>query len=216
MQGELERPELLSSLRLCPACQIAMARYTGPACIRCGFPTPERICHDCRDDPPPWSGVAWHGLYAGALREAILQLKFGRRLHLASLFGDLLYQAAACLPGPDLLAAVPQYPKSLRRRGFNQAHEIARRLATLSGFPLASDLLYRTRGGIPQERLGAKERKRNVAGAFRASAKAQNRTIWLVDDVLTTGSTCHAATQSLLEAGAARVFLVFVARTGLK
>lgn len=200
--------------RLCASCRIALSSYQGPRCRRCGIPS-QNICRQCASTPPPWPAVAYHGLYTGALREMILRLKFGNELHIARLLAEFVYEAARCLPRPEAIVPIPQAPQHLRNRGFNQAHEIGRYLAKLAGFRLDSNLLERTRQCRPQEGLSAEERKENLAGAFRASPDAAGKAIWLLDDVMTTGSTCASAACELLDAGASAVYPLFVARTPL-
>lgn len=212
---DLRNPDLSASLRLCPDCQESFYAYLGPTCRRCGLPTEKSYCKACKTDPPPWDHLAYYGLYQGPLRDIILRLKFDAEIHLARLLAEFLLEAIKCLPEPDLILAIPQFPKRLRKRGFNQAHEIGRYLAALTGFPLTSTALLRVRSGPAQENLSAQQRRVNMAGAFKAGPEIKGKSIWLLDDVLTTGSTCRAATEALFEAGARKVSLVFAARTPL-
>lgn len=202
---------------LCPACATRLAPYAGPRCPRCGLPpaAPEHgegVCGACLQNPPPWDGVAFHGLYRDALRLALLRLKFDGHLYLAPVLGALLLAASETLPRPDAVVAVPQHPDHLRQRGYNQAHELARALCARARLPLRTDLLRRTAPGPAQTSLRAGARQRNVRHSF-AARYAQGLRIWLVDDVMTTGSTLRAATLALRLDGAARVDIVFAART---
>lgn len=120
-----------------------------------------------------------------------------------------LKRPAVC-PG-QTFSRRPQHPAHLRRRGFNQAHELARAVRRLTDLPLRSDLLFRTLQGAPQAGLSAAERHRNVRRSFRASRMAEGLRIWLIDDVMTTGSTLAAAVSVLREAGAREVPRVFTA-----
>ena len=205
---------------LCPRCSALLAQYAGPRCPRCGIPPSDpqagnSICGACLQHPPPWSGAAFYGLYQGALRHTLLRLKFDGHLYLAPLLGNFLLESVACLPRPDVIVAVPQHPAHLRRRGYNQAHELARALHGLSGLPLSSRLLTRPVPGQEQAHLGAKDRRSNVRHSFAASPEARGLRVWIVDDVMTTGSTMNAAASALLASGATRVDAVFAARTPL-
>lgn len=109
---------------------------------------------------------------------------------------------------------MPLAPGRLRERGFNQALELARRLA-----PAKTDaaLLLRTRETPAQRGLSRAERMRNLQGAFaveplRADALAGRRVV-LVDDVMTTGASLFSAAQVLRHAGAAHVAGIVLART---
>lgn len=147
------------------------------------------ICGVCSRHAPPWQGIACYGLYEGALRELILRLKFGSQLYIARILAGFALDVTSCLPFPNAIVPVPQARWSLWKRGFNQANEIARRLAVLAGIRLEDNLLVRTRSGPPQEELDAEARKLNMHGAFRGSSAARGKIIWLLDDVLTTGAT---------------------------
>ena len=205
---------------LCTECRTLLAPYTGPQCPRCGIPPADPqagngICGACLQNPPPWSGAAFYGLYQDSLRHALLRLKFDAHLYLAPLLGGFLLESVACLPRPDVIVGVPQHPDHLRHRGYNQAHELARALHAFSGLPLSTEMLSRPVSGKEQARLGAKDRRSNVRHSFAAAPEAKGLRVWVVDDVMTTGSTMTAAANALLAAGAARVDAVFVARTPL-
>lgn len=203
---------------LCPVCQKAIMPYAGPRCKLCGAPprgATAKICASCRTSPPPWRDIGYSGLYTGLLRDILLRLKFDGEIHLARFLGETLLNASTGLAKPDLVTALPQHPAALRRRGFNQAHEIARAFCAASGFGLSTKILMRVREGKPQESLSAAQRKTNMRGAFQAEASVAGAHIWLIDDILTTGATCREAAQTLLDAGAHSVSLLFVARTPL-
>ncbi|SDF05661.1 ComF family protein [Desulfovibrio legallii] len=208
---------------LCPACRPLLGPYAGPRCPACGLPPPDfaqrtdlgGLCGRCLTEPPPWSGLAFYGLYTGELRHLLLRLKFDGHLYLAPLLAGLLLRAARHLPRPDALLAVPQHPAHLRRRGYNQAHELARALAASAGLPLRPVLLRRTAPGPAQSTLTAAQRRANVRHSFAAAAEAQGLRLWLLDDVMTTGSTLAAAVTALRAAGAAAVDVLAVARTPL-
>ncbi len=204
--------------QLCPSCAALLAPYTGPRCPRCGLPPSHPhegnvVCGACLQNPPPWSGVAFHGLYQNALRHTLLRLKFDSHLYLTSLLGGFMLDSIACLPCPDVITAVPQHPAHLRHRGYNQAHELAKSLHKHLKVPLTTQLLTRPIPGKEQARLGAMARRSNVQHSFSASPKAKGLRVWLVDDVMTTGSTMAAATKALLAGGVTRVDAVFIART---
>jgi len=120
--------------------------------------------------------------------------------------------ARAAGPRPDCVVPVPQHPGRLRARGFSPAREIAAAVARGAGAPLAARALRRTRDTPSQTGLARSARAHNVRGAFAATAGAPAR-VWLVDDVVTTGSTLAEAARALRRAGAREVVGVCVAWT---
>lgn len=211
------------STTICPECSLLLAPYTGQRCPECGFPftsfasadvnSRPAPCGSCLKERAPWHKLAYYGLYRSALRDLILRFKFGGELSLAPLLGAWLENIAACLPAPDAILGIPQHPAHLRRRGFNQAHELARVLHKATRIPLRPDLLVRKRESLPQASLNASQRAANVRGVFAPGAPVHGLRIWIIDDVMTTGSTLKEATRTLLEGGAAEVCVLAIART---
>lgn len=128
----------------------------------------------------------------------------------------LIQEAGRRVPGAraELVVPVPLHPARLRQRGFNPAAVLAKALSR--EFALACDpgALARIRDTPSQTRLARSERAQNVSDAFRARHRALPRRIWLVDDVVTTGSTLREAARALRRAGAAQIVAVCAARTG--
>lgn len=143
-----------------------------------------------------------------------MRLKYGRKVALARTMSRYMQPVVGELPADALLVPVPLHRIRLWNRGFNQSAIVARELSRRTGVPLALDALRRVRATPPLKGLNMRQRRRTVAGAFRAGAGAQlrGRTVVLVDDVLTTGSTANACARVLKRAGAARVELVSWAR----
>ena len=155
---------------------------------------------------------ALHGQYHGPLRQLILRFKHGGKPALAFLLAGMLADAASCLPLPDAVLGIPQHEDHLRRRGYNQAHELAVALGLLLSLPVRPGLLRRPADSPHQTGLTAAQRQRNAAGSFQA-ADVRGLHLWLVDDIITTGSTLRAACAELRRAGAARVDALALART---
>jgi ComF family protein len=126
----------------------------------------------------------------------------------------LVREAAARVPGPppDALVPVPLHAARVRARGFAPAAILARSLARALGRPLAG-ALRRTRDTPSQTGLDRAGRRRNVASAFAVARPLRGETVWLVDDVVTTGATLGEAARVLRAAGTGRVAAVCVART---
>jgi predicted amidophosphoribosyltransferase len=108
---------------------------------------------------------------------------------------------------------VPLHPLRLRQRGFNPAGLLAGALGRARGLAVDAAGLKRIRNTPSQTRLARDLRARNVAGVFRARRRPLPKRIWLVDDVVTTGSTLREAARTLRAAGARAVVAVCAART---
>ena len=109
---------------------------------------------------------------------------------------------------------VPLHPRRLRERGFNPAALLARCVAHERGGRFDAGLLERVRDTPSQTGLDRRARRANVRGAFRVRAGARPASVvWLVDDVVTTGSTLAEAARTLRRAGVREVVAICIART---
>ena len=135
----------------------------------------------------------------------------------APILADILYRAIAyhgvVLSRNALLIPIPLYKSRERVRGFNQAHLIARALGTRMGIPARDDILLKTRNTPAQMALRREERLTNLAGTFTVSntESVRNRTIILLDDIKTTGTTLEEAARTLRAAGAKKIWAITVA-----
>ncbi len=192
----------------------------GPVCDGCGAPfdfDPGARCAACLAKPRAFDAARAACLYDETSRNPILQLKHADRLDLAPLFARWLSRTAReLIEEADAIAPVPLHPLRLLRRRYNQAAEIARPLAAMTGTPYLPDALVRRRATATQGGKSGSGRKRNVAGAFEVPearrTQVEGLRILLIDDVLTTGATAEGCARALKAAGAARVDLAVVAR----
>jgi ComF family protein len=204
---------------VCRACASALPRVAA-ACPTCALPSPDgAVCGACLARPPPWSRAIAALVYAYPTDRLLQRLKYAGRLELADWAGEALAAAAATslatratAARPDRVVALPLAAPRQRDRGFNQAREIAVRVARRVGLRPAAPLV-RTAAAVPQAALAWKERARNVRGAFAVNGDVRGARIALVDDVMTTGATLSEASRTLLRAGAADVECWVVART---
>jgi ComF family protein len=159
------------------------------------------------------------------MREAIHALKYDRLHTIAHGLGGMLAEGIAQLAGEAptemLVVPVPLHRSKVAQRGFNQARSLAQEAI---GFlrkshpewrlKLAASTLMRLRATESQAGLTPRQRRQNLRGAFSVSDPAQvsARHILLIDDILTTGATARAAAQTLVEAGAASVWVATLAR----
>jgi ComF family protein len=205
-----------------------------PICGRCGGASlcGEALCRRCdralpRDagDAPPAPGLTAcvaAVAYEGEALRWIRRFKYpqpgisGLDPAAMSAVRSFIREAAARAPGPSpqLLVPVPLHPRRLRSRGFNPAALLASAVARDIGIPVDPTALIRVRDTESQTGLDRAARRRNVRGAFRARRRlSAPPRVWLVDDVVTTGSTLAEAARVLRRAGARAVTAVCAART---
>lgn len=199
---------------ICARCRDELP-WNHSACTRCGIPLAGAIiCGRCLNRPPPFDEALCAFRYDFPLDRLLVNLKFHARLGFARATGDLLadYVRAHRQIAPDALVPMPLHRERLRRRGFNQATEIARRLGKRLALPVLTGVCVRRRPTSAQSALSAAARQRNVRGAFAVAAPLPYRRLAIVDDVMTTGATATEAARALRAAGADTVVLWSVAR----
>lgn len=208
---------------ICSSCFAALPYHDRRGCRICGA-VPEAdepndfVCADCLESPPPFefSRSAIRHEFAG--RQLVLDLKFRRWTWLREDLVDLLEGAARAkldVSAVDVVVPVPLHRWRRFTRRFNQAALLAEGLAARIGRLCLPDALRRVRDTGHQSRLGAKARRDNVKGAFEACRPEclRGRTVLLIDDVSTTGSTLFECAAVLKKAGAARVWCLTVSRS---
>ena len=126
------------------------------------------VCGACLADPPPFDACVVGCDYAFPWDRLITDFKFHARVELAAALAQRLLAAieGAALPRPQWVLPVPLAPQRLAERGYNQAWELARRLARSLGCRADAQLLDRPLAGRHQAELGLAQRQQNLKGAF--------------------------------------------------
>lgn len=203
----------VSHAPFCKHCWSGIRKYTGPSCAVCGTPFSSEdavTCADCIRKPPSFSKASSFGIYEGILAEAINLYKFHGIRRLGGPLGALLHDFdATCI---DIVVPVPLSLTGLRNRGFNQSLLLAKSFSDKNNIPLIMDGLLKCRDTSPQIGLSAKDRAKNLRGAFKAPKRLDGMRVLLVDDVMTTGSTANECAEQLLAVGAASVSVLTLAR----
>ncbi|EGW38887.1 ComF family protein [Desulfosporosinus sp. OT] len=197
---------------ICPACTTEYLHPELGRCRGCGkLILSEKIhCLDCEAGKGPKhldQITAW-GHYAGGLKEFIQEIKFKahprRLMEIARPFSDW---AISQLPVVDGVVAVPMHASRMAERGFNQAEVISSVLHWQLGLPILCGV-ERIASTSSQVSLSRQERLHNLKGAFEVQQpeKIKGRSIWLVDDVTTTGATLEAVAETLRESGVQAIY----------
>lgn len=201
---------------VCASCWNGINFIRPPLCDRLGLPMPfdsggTIISARAAADPPLYDRARAVAHFSGVMRDMILVFKYADAHNARRLFGRWLTSAGAELIADcDIIAPVPMHPRRLFSRRYNQAAILAREIAKTSGHRYEPILINRIRHTESQAGLTSRDqRRRNLAGAFAASPRQQQRIagrkILLIDDVITTGTTLNACARVLRRAGAARI-----------
>lgn len=201
----------------CPGCWSSLQFLGDSGCKACGIPleaTEADLCGACIASPPRIARTRAAVAYDEVARGLAIRLKYGRKVALARTMARYMLPLLPDLCEAPLLVPVPLHRSRLWERGFNQSALIARELSRKSGIALDAGVLRRNRRTPPLKGLTLRQRRRTVAGAFTVTSgtRLDGRSIVLIDDVLTTGSTANACARALKGSGARRVELVTWAR----
>ena len=195
------------------SCVDSLPELKPPFCRVCAQPNAPATCHRCLESPPAFDGIRAPYEMEGTVKEAIHNMKYRGLKAAAPELAELLanYLEEHPMPG-DVLTPVPLHPRRLRSRGYNQSALLAKELSKKLGLDMNQSLLIRAKNNQPQVSASRDERRENVQGSFRCDGRADGRTVILVDDVATTGSTLSACAAVLKAAGASSVWCLVLAR----
>lgn len=197
----------------------------------CHIPFDEFFCNTCMrmfSSPPKKDSVPYVDFFTAFTaydrygKKLVAKLKNESDGYALSGAAYLIYKSLSKdlggkLSDIDVITYIPMRKKELQRRGYNQGKLIVKELSYLTDKPWRS-LLVKIRDNRPQKTLCAADRRENVRGVFRCkkSNTVEGRTVLLIDDVSTTGSTISEAARILKEAGAERVWVGVLAKTIFK
>ncbi|MBB3355081.1 ComF family protein [Rhizobium lentis] len=207
---------------LCAKCWSGIRFIERPYCEVLGIPFSHDLgvgilSAEAIANPPPFDRLRSAATHDHAIRDLVHGLKYRDRTDLAPMMAGWMLRASdGAVESCDALIPVPLHRTRMLARKFNQAAELARHMASLSGKPLLAATLIRVKRTSQQVGLGAKAREDNVRGAFAIAKGCENdvfgKRIVLVDDVYTTGATVAAASRTLRKAGAAEITVLTFAR----
>jgi len=212
------------ALNVCRGCRGDLP-WVLNACARCGDQLPTGCagseCGNCRIELGCIDAVSTALVYRYPVDRLVTQAKFRSRPECARALGELLgvYLRAASIRGslrrPELVVPVPLHRNRMIRRGFNQAEEIARPVATQLGLRSLMRGCRRAVDTIEQTSLDGDARRKNIRGAFEVSGDVDGACVAIVDDVVTTGSTVVELARTLRASGAAEVLVWAATRAAI-
>ena len=211
--------------------------FLSGSCALCDRPAPAALCSSCQRQVQQtqlpnslYQGqaglpvISW-GSYEGALKQSIARLKYDHRRDVAEFLGTELartWLAVSCLnPSPrhrsPVIVPIPLHADRQQQRGFNQAELLGQWFCRVTRLPLQGKLLQRIQLTEAQHSLNRQKRFQNLAQAFAVDPRQKKRithaSVWLLDDIFTTGATAMAAAQVLRRQGISVAGICTVART---
>lgn len=214
--GLCGRPVMDAETALCESCMNDVRIIPEPLCRQCGRPVVgldsagAGFCGNCLTHPPAYEKARYATEYTGELRKALIGFKFSARLQAGKPLGALLVQGFSRFfeaRGFDLIVPIPLHRRRLAARGYNQSVILAERLSRSIGVPVGRTCFRKVRDTPPQTSLSRAERLTNLRGSFQVARpeEIEGRSVLIVDDVATTGSTIAEAARTIRRAGASRV-----------
>jgi len=208
-------------ISFCQTCLQGVRLIQEPFCTTCGKPFGQaagesHLCGYCLKNR--WNFIQARAVvrYQAPITEAVKIFKYNGKMYGLETFAALTRQHYLNHPmqEPDLILPVPLHPKRLRKRGFNQALVLSRKLFPESKKRIDPHVLERHQWTRPQTGLSGAERRGNVKNVFRVKnpEKIKNKKILLVDDVFTTGATVNECARILLRSKASEVNVFTFAR----
>ena len=202
---------------ICPDCRERLQYVEEPACMRCGKPIAseqEEYCTDCRRRTFHYERGFAVFIYDDVMQRAVAEYKYCNKKEFAEFFATemaMVFRSRLKNLGAEGLVPVPIHAARKRYRGYNQTEVLCRKLSQRIGVPVL-DMLARNRNTAPQKELDASDRLRNLERAIVLNAEALQgrklpKTVLLVDDIYTTGSTAEACARILLRSGVDKVYI---------
>lgn len=206
---------------LCEKCHDNNPMLTMTLCKKCGQPlnsVEERYCFDCHRTRHYFNEGRALWVYEGHIKERIKDMKYSHKTYYGEVFGALMadYFKAHLNWQIDVVISVPIHRKKLIKRGFNQADLIAKHFAKKADLEYRPEVILRSKFSKPQKALTDIERKDNVMNAFAYGETIPkydiiDKSILIIDDIYTTGSTVDGIAKVLKAVGAREIYCLTVA-----
>ncbi len=198
----------------CPNCLKNVVFNNGKTCKLCGVAIhgAEDYCSHCAFEKTFYDRCFSPFCYGGCVQRAILNMKFGNIATNAQLLARYLAQCAKSNKIQfDVVTYVPMTANAEKQRGYNQAQLLAQSFCDILKIDEPVALLKKVKDTQRQEKLGKKERKENLVGAFSATTDLHGKVVLVIDDIKTTGSTLNECAKALKKKGATQVICLTVA-----
>ena len=209
--------EIFDGGDFCTKCQTRLTFNNEFTCPVCGRRTEaEGICTECKQQPPQFDKGVSAFVYEDGARDLILKFKKDRAF-LKEYLARQMYEKCSAFTDADAICFIPMTAKAYRNRGYNQAELLAEELSKLLSLPLLKNAIQKVKQSSSQKTLTRVERSKNLQGCFKADREVvKDKTLIVVDDVLTTGATADAVCKELKKRGAKKLYFATVASVEYK
>lgn len=205
---------------ICFNCERKIKKIVPPVCTKCSKPInydkTSELCKECSGDERYFEASKSLYAYEGVIKNAIYNYKYYNKPYFYKFFGNLIidYINEENYSDYDYILSVPLHRSKLLHRGYNQSELLAKYIANDLSVPYI-DALKRTKRTEKQSEHSKEERRKNLKDAFLvkiSSDKIINRSVLLVDDIYTTGSTVNECARALIYYGVNKVYVITIAR----
>lgn len=206
---------------LCTTCWQDLVFINDPKCEICSNTFPvnqfEKICIDCKTHIPAFDKVISSVVYNDISEQIIFGLKYNDRIDCSEIIAEFIKNSIIREnEKPDVIIPVPLHKNKLKKRGYNQATLIAKKLAKKLNVKIEFESLVKVKDNISQSGLNREERFVNVENVYKLNQKTKDRlkgkSVFLVDDVITTGATVNECAKLIKRARVKNVTCVSFAR----
>lgn len=209
-----------SEFCLCPSCEKSLPKID-KHCLKCGSPiySSANYCLTCKSNKRHFDFARSALIYKDGAARAVQGLKYENEKYLAAPIAKIIEVEFLKMEKEvgkfDFIIPIPLSKERFKKRGYNQAELIALELSKLVDVPVETKCVLRIKDTVSQTKLSFKERQENLDGAFKVELKEtiKGKTLLLIDDVLTTGSTVSHCAEILKKAGAKAVYVLTFATT---
>ncbi len=192
-------------------------------CHKCGNPQEfdfgkHAICGECISNEPAFDQARFAFKYNALTARIITRMKYGDKTQSVKKVADfMISKIPAFEQRPDIITSIPISNKKLFSRKFNQSADITSHISRATNIMSDNHILRRAKNVPPQASLKRAERLKNMKGVFiidrKKLDKIKDKTILLIDDVMTTGATINEATGILKNSGVSKVYVLTFAKT---
>ena len=204
---------------VCPACEIKLNELMihQPMCMKCGKPirrVEQEFCHDCTIITHHFDRGQALWLHKPPVSNSIYQFKYHNQRAFGKYYARAMakqFESIIREWNPDCIVPIPLHKKRKRKRGYNQAMIIAKKLGEIWEIPVNGKILRRIKSTNPQKKLGSRERKKNLKNAFSVAGNLEYvKRVLLIDDIYTTGNTIDEAARKLKQDGVEKVYFLTI------